>query len=63
MAETLYETVEGPLGKAELYEVATRQPNGTDQVAYEVRCAGQVHKFPSLGEAYIAAGELAGKRT
>jgi hypothetical protein len=56
-------TVEGPLGKADLYEVARTLPNGALGVEYEVRMGEEVQKFQALGAAYIAAGELTGSKT
>jgi hypothetical protein len=63
MAETLVATVEGPLGKAEIYELTSDQPSGALAVEYEVRGVGERQKFPALGAAYIAAGEAAGTKT
>src|SRR4051794_22883889 len=57
MAETLVATVDGPRGKAEIYEVTSDLPSGALSVEYEVRSAGPVEKYPALGAAYIAAGE------
>ena len=51
--------VEGPKGKAEIYEV---QGEDRSQV-YNVKFNGQDHTFKSLGEAYIEAGEMAGTKT
>jgi hypothetical protein len=63
MADTLVATVEGPLGKADLYEITRNLESGALQVEYEVRSGDQVQKFPALGAAYIAAGELTGSKT
>ena len=63
MVDTLMATVEGPLGKADLYEVTHTLPNGALGVEYEVRVGAEVQKFPALGAAYIAAGELTGAKT
>jgi len=63
MADSLVATVEGPLGKAELYEITSTRPNGAMEVEYEVRMGDQVQKFPALGAAYIVAGELTGSKT
>ena len=62
MADTLVATVEGPLGKAEIYEVTSDQPSGALAVEYEVRGPGEVQKFPALGAAYIAAAKFLGPR-
>ena len=52
-------TLDGPNGKAEIYEVwSAGQLKG-----YEVYFGGQVESFPNLGEAYITAGEKAGVKT
>jgi hypothetical protein len=50
--------VEGPKGKAEIYEVMT---DARTQV-YEVRHNGQTDTYKSLGEAYIEAGEKVGTK-
>ena len=42
MAETLVTDIEGPSGKAALYEVSTTLPNGVMDTEYEVRC-GVIH--------------------
>ena len=54
-------TVDGPNGKAELYEVA----EDTTHVAteYVVEFKGESYKFATMGEAYIEAGSLAGTPT
>ena len=48
--------IEGPKGKAEIYENLVR-----NIIEYEVRFNGQSKIFNNLGEAYIEAGELSGK--
>ena len=58
-SRTLLNTVDGPKGKAELYEVM----DGGPQPVYEVVCGGTKQSFKSMGEAYITAGELAGTKT
>ena len=63
LADTLVATIEGPLGKAEIYEVTQTLPNGPLSVEYEVRSGTEVQKFPALGAAYIAAGEATGSKT
>ncbi len=65
MAETssLVATIEGPLGKADLYEVTRTNADGALRVEYEVRKGGDVQKFAALGAAYIVAGELTGTKT
>ena len=51
--------VEGPKGKAEVFEVAIT--GGSSE--YEVRFQGKTDKYKSLGEAYIEAGQKAGTKT
>jgi hypothetical protein len=63
MADTLVATVEGPLGKAELYEITRNLADGALEVEYEVRVGSEVRKFAALGAAYIEAGELTGSKT
>jgi len=63
MAETLVATVEGPLGKADLYEVTKNLADGALEVEYEVRTGSEVRKFAALGAAYIEAGEMTGTKT
>ena len=57
--ETSLAVVEGPKGKAEIFEVA--ESNQTP--IYQVRISGQTFEFKSLGEAYIEAGEKSGTKT
>ena len=65
MADTtsLVASIEGPLGKADLYEITRTVNDGALQVEYEVRKGGDVQKFAALGAAYIVAGELTGTKT
>jgi hypothetical protein len=63
VADALVTTVEGPLGKADLYEIMSTRPNGTLMIEYEVRSGGDVQRFAALGAAYIVAGELTGSPT
>ena len=63
MSDTVVATVEGPLGKAEIYEVTNTSESGALQIEYEVRKGTEVQKFPALGAAYIVAGELTGTKT
>ena len=51
-SRTLLNTVEGPKGKAELFEVV----DGGPQPVYEVVCGGTTQSFKSMGEAYITCG-------
>jgi hypothetical protein len=60
---TLLRTVEGPKGKAEIYEVLQANSDitvGGEVVNYEVLFSGEVHPARALGEASIVAEELAG---
>ncbi|HLF76120.1 MAG TPA: hypothetical protein VJB57_01395 [Dehalococcoidia bacterium] len=57
--ETSLVVVEGPKGKAEIFEVA----ESNQAPVYQVRISGQKYEFKSLGEAYIEAGEKAGTKT
>ncbi len=59
LSDILIEVVEGPKGKAEIFEVA--ENNQTP--IYQVRVSGQTFEYKSLGEAYIEAGEKAGTKT
>ena len=58
-SRTLLTTVEGPKGKADLFEVVDSGP----QPSYEVTCGSTTQIFKSMGEAYITAGELVGTKT
>jgi hypothetical protein len=65
VAESLYASIEGPKGTAEIYEVVTDANAAIgsvrpDDVWYEVRFKGQNEKFWQEGEAAAAAHELAG---
>ena len=51
--------VEGPKGKAEIYEVFGDGRN----LEYKVTHNGKTDIYKSLGEAYIEAGELVGTKT
>ena len=55
--DVLYEVVEGPQGRAEVYEVQESRSS----IIYEVRFGGETQRFDSIGEAYIEAGMKAGK--
>ena len=63
MAESLVTTVEGPKGKADIFEIPKPMPSGGQQFEYEVRFQGQIQACKALGEAYIIAGELSGTPT
>jgi hypothetical protein len=51
--------IEGPKGKAEIFEV---WENGR-LLEHQVHFNGKVESFPNIGEAYIDAGEKTGKPT
>jgi len=57
-SETPIAVIEGPKGKAEIYEYLVPERN---IIEYQVKCNGEVKTYNNLGEAYIDAGELAGK--
>jgi hypothetical protein len=57
-SETPIAVIEGPKGKAEIYEYLVPEKN---IIEYQVKCNGEVKTYNNLGEAYIDAGELAGK--
>ncbi len=59
MSESLYKTVEGPQGKADVYEVVTESPW---QIAYEVRFRGQRESYATEGEAVIQALSACGMK-
>jgi len=63
VADMVVATVEGPLGKAEIYEITRTLESGALEIEYEVRTGNDVQKFPALGAAYIVAGELTGQKT
>jgi hypothetical protein len=54
-------TVEGPNGKADLYEVEGGAAHL--EIEYVVAFNGKEYKFATMGEAYIEAGALAGTAT
>ena len=51
--------IEGTKGKAEIFEI---WDNGSLK-EYQVRFEGETESCPSLGMAYIAAGDKAGAKT
>lgn len=59
-SRTLLHTIEGPKGKAALFEVISA---GQAQPKYEVDFGGTTTSFSSMGEAYIEAGNLSGTPT
>jgi hypothetical protein len=60
----LLTVIDGPKGKAEIYEVIKPSPKEMalegQLVEYEVRFGDQTQTFAALGEAYVVAGELSG---
>ena len=59
-SRTLLHTIEGPKGKAGLFEVISA---GQAQPKYEVEFGGATTSFSSKGEAYIEAGNMSGTPT
>lgn len=59
-SRTLLHTIEGPKGKAELFEVIS---SGQAQPKYEVDFGGTTSMYSSMGEAYIEAGKISGTPT
>ena len=59
--KTTITTIEGPNGKAELYELA--EEGAAVATEYVVEFKGQTTKYLTMGEAYIEAGEKAGTPT
>jgi|SwirhirootsSR3_FD_contig_31_13174356_length_410_multi_3_in_0_out_0_1 hypothetical protein len=55
--DILVEVVEGPNGNAEIHEIQ----ESLTSIVYEVRFGGESERYDSIGEAYIEAGEKAGK--
>ncbi|MEE8519421.1 MAG: hypothetical protein V3S98_09885 [Dehalococcoidia bacterium] len=57
-------TIEGPKGKAEVYEVSTgpstTATSGVETTTYEIVCGSTTENVPTLGEASIIAHELSG---
>jgi hypothetical protein len=51
--------VEGPKGKAEIFEIFGDGRN----LEYKVVCGNKTESYKSLGEAYIEAGEMVGTKT
>lgn len=58
-AEAPVAVVEGPKGKAEIFEVFGDGRN----LEYQVKFEGKTETYKSLGEAYIEAGEMVGTKT
>ena len=57
LKQVLVETVEGPHGRCEVYEIQ----ESLSSIIYEVRFNNEALRFDSIGEAYIEAGIRAGK--
>ena len=67
MAETrtLINTIEGPKGSADVFEVSqsdssTTATSGVETSMYEIVCGSEKQTVPTLGEASIIAHELSG---
>ena len=50
--------IEGPNGKAEIFEYLVR-----NIIEYQVKFNNETKTFNNLGEAYLEAGQLAGTKT
>jgi hypothetical protein len=59
--KTSLTVIEGPKGKAELFEVADEST--TVATEYLVEFNGASQTYQTMGEAYIEAGEMAGTPT
>ena len=60
MPSALVTSVEGPKGKAEIFEHVVEIGSGGQRFEYEVQFQGGSQKVLALGEAYIIAKELSG---
>ena len=58
-SEDLVDTIEGPSGTAEIFEV-TLPSSLLTEVEYKVVFGGQETRFPSRGEAHLLTNQLAG---
>ena len=58
--ETPVAVIEGPKGKAEIYESVSA---ALQAIEYKVKFNEETQTFNNLGEAYLTAGELAGTQT
>jgi hypothetical protein len=58
--EMLLAEVEGPKGKAEIFEVTLPNTGSMIEVEYAVVFGAQRLSFPSMGEAHLKANELTG---
>jgi hypothetical protein len=58
-AKASFTVVEGPNGKAEIFEV--KKADG--QWTYEVSFKGKTEQYMAIGEAYVVAGQKAGVKT
>jgi hypothetical protein len=56
-SETAVAVIEGPKGKAEIFEYLVR-----NIIEYQVKFNGETKTFNNLGEAYIEASELSGAK-
>lgn len=60
MTESVVTSLEGPKGKAEIFEIVQPVAGGGQRFEYEVHSGGQQQRVLTLGEAYIIAKEIAG---
>ncbi len=68
LSKELYFTVEGPKGKAEIFEIVPEEANGADTEhswapEYQVIFEGASNVYTSEGEAITAAQELVGAQS
>ena len=68
MSRELYFTVEGPKGKAEIFEIVSEATSGADtqhpwEPEYEIQFQGKSETYRSEGEAITAAQELVGAQS
>lgn len=68
MAKELYFSVEGPKGKADIFEIVSEARDGTDtehtwEPEYEVQFQGRAETFASEGGAITAAQEWVGAQS
>jgi hypothetical protein len=60
MDRMFIEAFEGSNGKAEVFEVVSKDASGVERVEYEIIFGDQRQVVPSMGEASVLASELAG---
>jgi hypothetical protein len=60
MDRMFIEAFEGSNGKAEVFEVVSKDASGVERVEYEILFGEKREVVPSMGEASVLASELAG---